>query len=200
MPNLTLNRMAQRCDNVAFTRPLCAFGLQLALLVICNEALAATCTVASLSSPVFAPYQGVTITSTGSITVNCTSLIAENVSYNIRIGPGAQSVGTQRRMVLGTNFLNYNFFCTATFNQVWADGLGGTCATSGGGSVQALSPLMNTEIIYGRIPPVGQLVTAGAYSDTVTVDVLYLCQCSAVDKRLIGEAKAVPMSARLRVS
>ena len=75
-------------------------------------------------------------------------------------------------MALGGNFLNYNFFCTSGFNQIWADGLGGTCVITGGGTVLTLFPLVTTHTVYGRILG-GQFVATGTYTDTVAINVLY---------------------------
>ena len=155
-----------------FKQVLLALGLGLTLTLFSQPGLAATCIVGSVTTPVFAPYQGVTLDATGSITVNCTSLATENVSYSIRLSLGNQALGTQRRMVQGGNFLTYNFFCSNGYSQVWADGLGGSCVTTGGGSVQALFPLVSTHTVYGRIPG-EQFVAAGAYNDSVILNVLY---------------------------
>lgn len=155
-----------------FRQVLLAGGLGMGVSLFSPSALAATCTVSPVVSPAFAPYQGVTIDATGSITVRCTSLLDTNISYSISLSLGNQAVGTQRRMVMGVNFLKYNFFCTNGYSQVWADGLGGTCVINGGGLALVILPMVNTHTVYARIPG-GQLVTAGTYNDNVNINVLY---------------------------
>ncbi len=159
--------------------PAARAGLRAALVVagiattlLSGAAAAATCTVAPVVAPVFAPYQSTTRDATGSITVTCSVLVAESVSYNIRLGLGGQAVGTQRQMVSSGSLLRYNLFCTNGFSQVWADGLGGTCAPTGRAQVPVALPLVSTYTVYGRIPA-GQFVAAGTYLDTVTITVLY---------------------------
>lgn len=137
-----------------------------------QQAAAAVCTVTPVVAPVFAGYQGLTTDATGSITVVCTSLLPENVSYTVRLGLSSQAVGTQRQMALGAGRLAYNFFCTNGYSQIWADGSGGTCVASGGGTVLVLFPLVTAHTVYGRIPG-SQFVAAGTYTDTVAISVLY---------------------------
>jgi spore coat protein U-like protein len=142
------------------------------LATLSQPASAATCIVSQVVTPVFASYQTATGSATGSIGVRCTTLITETVSFSIRLGYGGQAVGTQRRMAFAGQFLNYNFFCGNDYAQIWGDGLGGTCAPTGGGSVPAAFPLTSTFTVYGRIPG-GQYVGAGTYLDTIMITVLY---------------------------
>ena len=146
--------------------------LVLGLMLWVQQASAAVCTVTPVVAPVFASYQGVQTDATGSITVVCTSLLPESVSYTVRLGLSSQAVGTQRQMALGAGRLSYNFFCTNGYSQVWADGSGGTCVAPGGGTVLVLFPLVTAYTVYGRIPG-GQLAAAGTYTDTVAIQVLY---------------------------
>ena len=147
-------------------------ALILGLVLFSQHAAAATCTVTPIVAPVFAAYQGATIDATGSITVRCTALIPDSVSYTMSLGLGNQPVGTQRRMAVGASRLNYNLYCTNGYTQIWGDGTGGTCVASGGGTVLVLFPLVQTFTVYARIP-LDQFVAAGAYTDTVAIQVLY---------------------------
>jgi len=74
---------------------------------------------------------------------------------------------TQRYMAKGADTLNYQVFVNAGLTQVWGDGSGATsiASTGGGTASQNFSG-------YGAISP-GQWVSAGSYSDLITVTVSY---------------------------
>src|SRR5205085_11704978 len=70
---------------------------------------------------------------------------------------------------LGAARLNYNMYTTPSYTIVWGDGTSGT-------SVENYNANQNQNQIsftdYGRVPA-SQFVTAGSYTDTITVTVTY---------------------------
>lgn len=72
-------------------------------------------------------------------------------------------------MKFGTNTLNYNFYTSTGYTQIWGDGTGGTVY----GVYNASSGLSTVSTnAFGRVPT-GQYVRPGNYSDTITVTVTY---------------------------
>jgi spore coat protein U-like protein len=105
-------------------------------------------------------------TATGAVTVNCTN----GDALTIALDAGGNASGTQRRLLNGTNFLNYNLYQptaagTAQASPVVAWGDGSTFATNSTGAAQVFN-------VYGQVPS-GQTLYVGAYSDTVTVTLTY---------------------------
>lgn len=99
-----------------------------------------------------------------SVSVNCTS----GQAYNVKMGVGTNGGGTvlTRQMANGAQRLNYSLFRDAARTQNWGETNGtDTIASAGTGVAQ-------TYQVFGRIPA-GQVVTAGAYADTMTVTVEY---------------------------
>jgi spore coat protein U-like protein len=109
--------------------------------------------------------------STGSITVSCDESPAPNVI--ISLGPSPTSGGfNPRNMKHSTksDLLNYNLFTTSSQNVVWGDGTSGT-STVTITKVKKLDPPRVT-IVYGGIPA-GQDISAGTYSETLTVTITW---------------------------
>ena len=144
------------------------------LLLWGQAALAQICTTTGVA-PVFVGYQasGPGAESAGSVSVTCVVLgiLGQSVSYTVNLGPGGQAQGMQRRMGSGAAFLRYNFYCDSGRSQVWADGSGGTCRAAGG-QAGLLGTLLTVYPVYASIPG-QQYVTPGAYSDLVSIEVLY---------------------------
>jgi spore coat protein U-like protein len=104
-------------------------------------------------------------TATSTIQVTCTSGLAYSVALD---GGTGSSAVTARTMVDGaTHALGYGLYTSAAYSTIWGDGTGGTVTVDGNGSGTAQSLT-----VYGRIPA-SQFVTAGSYSDLVTVTVSY---------------------------
>ena len=109
-----------------------------------------------------------------SVTCNVSGPLALNVLYTIELGMGANASGTQRNLAGGTGGtgqLAYNLFCDITYSQVWGDGSNGSCVRTGG-RLLLLGPLLSTFAVYARAPR-GQFVSAGSYTDLITIRVLY---------------------------
>jgi spore coat protein U-like protein len=107
--------------------------------------------------------------STGSITVTCNQSPPPTVT--IQIGPSAGTgafAPRGLRKVGGAELLNYNLYADSNLTQIWGDGTAGTVAPSH--RVQKNSPWSPT--VYARIPA-GQDVSAGAYTDVVSITVQF---------------------------
>lgn len=154
---------------------LLSIGLGLWLALWAQVASAQVCTTSTVT-PVFGNYLATApgSTASGSVSVSCVVLgvLGQTVLYTVRLSPGGQAQGTQRRMArVGGNFLSYNVFCDGGYNQIWGDGSSGTCVRTGG-QAALLGTLLTVFPLYGRIPG-GQFVPPGSYSDTIAIEVLY---------------------------
>lgn len=129
---------------------------------------APSCTVSAASlnfgsnipTPVTAP-----VYSTSAITAVCSA----SVPYLVQLGAGTGPSATpaMRQMTTGTNLLNYTIYEDAARTRVWGDGTAGTVvsAMTGTGAAQTLTA-------FGTIPA-GQAPGIGAYTDTVSVTVVF---------------------------
>ena len=139
-----------------------------ALLLCATHAEAAQCSV-SVSSVNFGTYDVFDTShndSTGTVTLNCNGG-AKNI--DIGISRGGSSSFFPRRMLQGSEQLQYNLYVDAARTAVWGDGSAGTQMND------VRNPANNkdeTLTIFGRIPAL-QDVSAGSYSDSVTVTVNY---------------------------
>jgi spore coat protein U-like protein len=137
------------------------FAALLLAMQATGPAFAATCT--SQSTPVsFGTYDTLELSpldGVGDVIVQCDSATA----FTIDLGPGEGTIS--RRVMMGSGgTLDYNLYTDATRTILWGDGVSGSDVSSSGSNV--------TATVYGRIPA-RQNVTAGAYSDVVTVTISY---------------------------
>lgn len=141
-------------------------------LFLAGEARAA-CNVAATSVS-FGTYDVFSPTprdSTGSVTVSCDEVPPPNVV--IEVGPSAGSGGFNPRQMRHSSRpdrLGYNLFTDSSHSAVWGDGTAGTQTVSLQRVKRQKPPVVTT--IYGRIPP-GQNVSAGVYTDTVTLTITW---------------------------
>jgi spore coat protein U-like protein len=105
------------------------------------------------------------------VSVTCTS----GSPYSIGMNNGANASASQRRMISGGNFLNYNLYTDTARTAAWTTttqtasctGGAGTCVLgTGTGSSQSVT-------IYGRVPSIGTAPPPGTYTDTVTMTITY---------------------------
>jgi spore coat protein U-like protein len=141
-------------------------GLALgSLFVIALPALGASCTISTTGAS-FGAYDVFAtspLDSTGSVTYRC----AGSASITVTLDKGGAATYNPRRMLKGSEALNYNLYLDASRTTIWGDGTGGTQNYSNP------SVPNNTNItvtIYGRIPA-GQDVSAGSYSNTITATI-----------------------------
>lgn len=150
---------------LALRHGLLAAALLLALGVSNGEA-AGSCTV-SVSSIAFGSYDvfvPVPTDSTGTIVLTCNGG-ARDVA--IALGRGQTGTFSGRKLTKAGDALSYNVFLDAARTTIWGDGSGATAMW-----IEA-NPPNNKDVsrtMFGRVPAT-QEVSAGSYTDTLTVTV-----------------------------
>lgn len=140
------------------------YGAVLFTAVIAWPGLAGACTVgvAGLS---FGTYDNRNDgTGTARIGVDC----ASGVPYEVLFSAGAATYADRRMSNGSGGTLSYNIYTSASYAQIWGDGIAsGTASVSGAGTglEQALTA-------FGRLPA-SQNPPAGGYSDTIVVTVSF---------------------------
>ncbi|MDX2232893.1 MAG: spore coat U domain-containing protein [Hyphomonadaceae bacterium] len=131
-----------------------------------------TCSVSAtdVSFGAIDPVASSTVDGAGVVSVTCSPL-AVLASYEVRLSTGVSGVYTARTMRSGANALSYNLFTDAGRTQIWGDGSGGT-DTRTASYILTVGNATRTYTMYARAPSVA-LARPGAYSDTVTVTVVY---------------------------
>ena len=108
----------------------------------------------------------------GSSTVNV--LCTKTTPFTVALNGGTTAGGTvaQRLLANGANTLQYNLFTTNAYATVWGDGTG-TSVTQAGNGLGLGSAVAFT--VYGQLPDnaTNQAAVPGAYTDTITVSVVY---------------------------
>jgi spore coat protein U-like protein len=127
-----------------------------------GPAFAATCAVSSsgVNFGNYDPLSGAETDSAGTIRLRCD----EPVSATIALSSGNGSIVT-RTMSNGTSQLSYNLYTNAQRIVVWGDGTGGSDTVTVQGDTVDYP-------IYGVVAS-RQRVTAGSYTDTITLTVSY---------------------------
>ncbi len=149
-----------------FARALIRIAACAAAVVVAGTARveAAQCSV-STTAVVFGTYNvfsAAPVDSTGTVSYRCNGG-AKAVLVTVTKGQSATFL--PRVLGKGAEKLSYNLFMDAARTTVWGDFSAGTWAHID------VDPPNNRDIpvtVYGRIPP-GQDISAGSYSDTVTV-------------------------------
>lgn len=147
----------------------------LVLLTSSASWAALSCTV-SATTVAFGTYNPIVTTptdSTGTVTVTCKG--AASATYSILLSAGSSGTYSLRRMPNSSGTLAYQLYTDAAHTLVWGDGANGngTSVVSDTRTIPAGQyGVTNYYTIYGRIPA-RQTVSAGTYSDTLTVTVNY---------------------------
>jgi spore coat protein U-like protein len=121
------------------------------------------CTITALPLP-FGNYSQAALAATTTVSATCTL----GTTYNIGLDAGIGTGGTvaARKMTYLTNTLTYSLYQDSGHATVWGNTIGTNTVTgTGNGAIQSLT-------VYGLIPA-SQLVTPGAYTDTVTATITY---------------------------
>jgi spore coat protein U-like protein len=132
------------------------------------RAEAAQCSV-SASPVVFGGYNvfaASPVDSTGTVIYRCNG---NTPGVLVTLTKGRSETFLPRQLGRGTERLAYNLFRDAARTSVWGDFTGGTSAHVD------VDPPNNQEVtvtVYGRIPP-KQDISAGSYTDTITVVVYF---------------------------
>lgn len=129
-----------------------------------TAAVAESCTVVAGPMTFGTVSPGTPVDAAATLSLTCTP----NADYDILLNGGNNSSSGQRRLanVGGTEFLPYNLYIDASRTQPWGNTVGtdtkaGTVGLTG----------VTTHQVYGQIPASATPVSAGAYSDVVTVTV-----------------------------
>jgi spore coat protein U-like protein len=133
--------------------------------------IAASCTVSAQTMD-FSSNQLIDITSNidaqADITVSCTKDQAYWVSLDAGLNDGGSGI-TARKMLKGSDTINYQLYRDSGRTQVWGLTNGGTpdvvSDTGDGGN--------KTHTVYGRVPSGQANPAVGTYNDTITVTVNY---------------------------
>jgi spore coat protein U-like protein len=145
--------------------------LALAIPACVTADAAPTCTVSAsgVAFGTYNPLANANSDSTGSVSVTCTG--SATATYTIAASAGT-GTALDRKLVSGSQTLNYNVYIDSTRTTIWGDGSSGTSVISGnitatsGGATQPST-------IYGRIPSGQATASVGSYSDILTVTVTY---------------------------
>lgn len=140
-----------------------------------------TCTVSATPHAFgsYSPLSASPVDSTATISVTCVGitilfLVTLDVDYTINLSKGGAGSYSPRYMSLLTNHLTYNLYTDSARSIVWGDGTGGTSTKTGSihGTGLLFTSVTDNHTIYGRIPG-SQNISAGAYTDIITVTVNY---------------------------
>ncbi len=181
-------RTCRRLQRRAVPRTFLALGFA-ALAALCPFRAQAATATASLNVSIvitascsinaatltFPPTAGTSLVSTAvsastTVSVTCTS----GSPYSIAMDNGANASGNQRRMISGSNLLNYGLYVDAAHAFPWSTATSSTSCTvsgdcylgTGNGAAQSVS-------IYGLVPTTATAPAAGTYTDTVTMTITY---------------------------
>ena len=106
-----------------------------------------------------APLQGTTL-----LRATCTPNSSYNVGLNEGTSPGATV--NARKMVSGTQALNYQLYSDSARTTIWGNTPGTDTVTGVG------TGIAQDHTVFGAVPA-AQVVPAGDYQDTITVRVYY---------------------------
>jgi spore coat protein U-like protein len=123
---------------------------------------ACTITTTPVGFGLYDPFAAGHNDSTGTLTYRCGP---PDKNVTIMLGTGAAGTFNQRKLFKGTEPLSYNLYRDAARSMAWGDGTGGTSFYS------VADPPNNQNValtIYARIPA-GQDISAGSYTDSVSV-------------------------------
>lgn len=136
-----------------------------ATLFVAERVYAQSCTVSVRSNVAFGTYDPLlsgNLDTTGQIRVRCTP---PRPPFTLKIGTGSAGSYIPRRLYKGAESLAYNLYLDGSYGTIWGDG------TSGTSFITNNNPAGTQDYtVYARTP-LGQDVSAGIYTDVVTVTV-----------------------------
>lgn len=138
---------------------------------------ARACTLCSCSATTtgvnFGSYDP-TVTSpndaSGTVTINCTGVVALFGTVEVAASPGSSGVAAQRTMRSGGNALNYNLYVDPARSIIFGNGTGGTQRITR--PLNGLLVFGQSVFFYGRIPP-RQWARAGTHTDSIVITITY---------------------------
>lgn len=144
---------------------LCSLSLGLAVAVAWSHTAMAACTISTtpVSFGTYNVFSSTPLDSTGSVTFNCDN----RANITITLNNGGATTFNPRRMLKGSEALDYNLYRDAARTSIWGDGTGGTQVYSDPRTPRNQNVPLT---VYGRIPA-GQDVSVGTYTNTVTATI-----------------------------
>jgi spore coat protein U domain-containing protein, fimbrial subunit CupE1/2/3/6 len=144
---------------------LCSLSLGLTVALAWSRTAMAACTISTtpVSFGTYNVFSSTPLDSTGSVIFNCDN----RANITITLNKGGATTFNPRRMLKGSEALNYNLYLDATRTSIWGDGTGGTQVYSNPSAPRNQNVPLT---VYGRIPA-GQDVTAGSYTNTITATI-----------------------------
>ncbi|MBI4207696.1 MAG: spore coat protein U domain-containing protein [Betaproteobacteria bacterium] len=112
---------------------------------------------------VYSPFSGAPADTAGTLRVTCSTA---TVGYTVLLSAGGAGSYSPRRLSGGGHTLSYNLYTDPLRTVVWGDGSGGTASVTGAFAL----PGNIDHTVYGRVPAL-QNVSAGTYTDTITVTI-----------------------------
>lgn len=126
--------------------------------------ITASCTVGTAADLDFGTAGSIAsnVDATTNLQVTCTN----GATYNVGLSNGGNFSGGTRRMISGSNFINYELYRDSGRSQPFGNTVGtDTVAGTGNGAAQSIP-------VYGRVPAQPG-VAVGDYTDVVTITVTY---------------------------
>jgi spore coat protein U-like protein len=151
--------------NLIALRSLLWFGIVLTLTAIPLESAQAQACSATVQGGIafgtYDPFSAVPLDAQARLRIRC----PRNTAPRVTLSRGSSTTYAARELRSGAEVLLYNLFTTAARTTIWGDGTQG--------SVFIDAPRGNSNRnIFGRIPA-GQDPAVGAYTDTITVTLIY---------------------------
>ena len=140
-------------------------------LPVVTQAAICTVTANEAAFGAYDPFAAQSRDSSTTVEISCSGSNGESVSFDILASTGLGTF-TDRLAANGHSNLHYNLFLDISRTQVWGDGSNGTVTLHDSLTI-ADRPVTRTYTIYGRITSAQRYITAGTYSDQVTVTMRY---------------------------
>jgi spore coat protein U-like protein len=155
-----------------------AFAVSLFELVPASVLAAPMCNTANrpievsatnLAFGIYSPGSPSPTDSNSTVNVSCANANDRLPSFTVSLSGGGAGSFNPRKMSFGTALLSYNMYTTSAYTNIWGDGTSGT-STQSYNANQNQNQISFTD--YGQVPST-QFVTAGNYTDSITVTVTY---------------------------
>lgn len=127
-------------------------------------------TATSTSFGTYDPTATAPTDTSGTVSVNCTGVVALLGTVEVAASAGSSGNVAQRTMRQGVNSLNYNLYVNPARSIVFGDGTAGTQTITR--PLNGLLIFGQTVFFYGRIPA-RQWARAGTYTDSIVITVTY---------------------------
>jgi spore coat protein U-like protein len=121
-------------------------------------------TATDLEFGTYVAQGGTPLLGTTLLRTTCTPQTTFNIGLNEGTSPGASV--NQRKMVSGSQVLNYQLYSDAAHSIIWGNTTGTDTVTGVG------TGLTQDHTVFGSIPA-SQVIPAGDYGDTITVRIYY---------------------------